>query len=59
MNLQTLGGRRFMLSVGVGVVASALQYLGKLDPAGNSYMLIILGTVASYITGNTFQKIKE
>lgn len=48
-----------MLSVGVGVVASALQYLGKLDPAGNSYMLIILGTVASYITGNTFQKIKE
>ena len=32
MDLDTFGGRRFLLSVGSGVVTSLLQWFGKLDP---------------------------
>lgn len=52
MNLQTLGGRRFLLAAGAGVVTSVLQAWGKLDPAGYSYFATISATVAAYITGN-------
>jgi hypothetical protein len=41
-----------------GAVTSMLQYMGKLDPAGNTYMAVIIATVGAYITGNTFQKVK-
>jgi hypothetical protein len=58
MGIDFLGGRRFMLTVGCGVATSILQVLGKLDPAGSTYALVIVGTVGAYITGNTYQKIK-
>lgn len=56
--LESYGGRRFVMSMGAGITATVLQWFGKLDPAGNSYMLIVIGTVAAYITGNTAQKTK-
>lgn len=52
MNLQTYGGRRFLLALGAGSVTALLQWFGKLDPAGMAYGLTIGGTVAAYITGN-------
>lgn len=44
------------MAMGAGITSTVLQWFEKLDPAGNSYMLIVIGTVAAYITGNTAQK---
>ena len=56
--IETSGGRRFLLSVGSGVATTILQWYGKLDSAGTTYAMVIIGTVAAYITGNTAQKVK-
>jgi len=50
------GGRRFILAAGAGIATTILQWFGKLDPAGSTYAITIIGTVAAYITGNTVQK---
>jgi hypothetical protein len=54
--IESLGGRRYTLTVGCGVVCSALLYFGKLTP--EVFRDIIIATVAVYIGGNTFQKVK-
>ena len=54
--IETSGGRRFIMAMGAGVTTSVLQWFGKLDPAGTTYAMVIIGTVAAYITGNTVQK---
>lgn len=59
MNFDTLGGRRYILTWAAGLAATALQWAGKLDAAGTSYAAIIMGTVAAYIVGNTYQKKTE
>lgn len=58
MNLSTFGGRRFLLTLGCGIATTTLQYCGKLDPAGTTYALVVIGTVGAFITGNTVQKVK-
>jgi hypothetical protein len=55
MNFVSVGGRRFVLTMLVDFTATFLQYTGHLDPAGNSYMLIILGTVGAYISGQAYE----
>jgi hypothetical protein len=56
--IEVSGGRRFFITLGAGLCTTLLQYLGKIDPAGNTYMLVIIGTVGAYIAGNTTQKVK-
>ena len=58
MILKTLGGTKFLLSVGSGLATTILQACGKLDPAGSTYALVIVGTVGAYIAGNVTQTIK-
>ena len=53
--MRDLGGRRFLLTVGCGVVTSALCWFGKIS--GEVYAAVIIATVAAYITGNTSQKL--
>jgi len=57
--IEQSGGRRFLLSVMAGVSATALQWFGKLDPAGTTYGLLMAGCVGAYIAGNTTQKVKQ
>ena len=56
--MESAGGRRFLMAMGAGISTTALQWFGKLDPAGSTYALVVIGTVAAYITGNTAQKVK-
>ena len=53
MNFTKLGGRRFVITMGAGIMTTALQWFGKLDPSGSTYALVIAATVGAYITGGT------
>lgn len=50
--------RRFIMAMGACCVTTLLQYLGKLDPAGSAYAMVVIGTVGTYIAGDTTEKIK-
>ena len=54
--IEVSGGRRFVMAMGAGITTSVLQWFGKLDSAGSTYAMVIIATVASYITGGTIQK---
>lgn len=58
MNLRTLGGTKFLLSVGSGLATTLLQAFGKLDANGSTYALVIGVTVGAFIAGNVTQTIK-
>lgn len=57
MNLDTFGGRRFLLCVGCSAVCSVLLWFGKLTD-GN-FTVIIMGTIGAYVAGDTFQRNSE
>lgn len=56
MNLTRFGGRRFMLTLGCGIACTLLVWHDKIGDA--IFRDIIIATVAAYITGNTWQKVK-
>ena len=47
--------RKFLLAVIAGTTATALQWWGKLDAAGSTYALIVVGTIGAYIAGNVVE----
>ena len=56
MNLDTVGGRRFLLTVAAQVSANTLVWFGKISD--DVYSVVVLATVAAYITGNVVQRVK-
>lgn len=54
--IDRLGGRKFLATIGCGATTALLQWGGKLDPVGNTYMLVIVATVGAFIAGNVVQK---
>lgn len=57
MNLNIIGGRRFILTMLTGAATTILVFLGKID--GTVYSLVTLGTVGAYITGNVYESVKN
>jgi hypothetical protein len=55
MNFVHIGGRRFVLAMGAGVMTTFLQYTGHLDQAGTTYAMVIIATVGAYITGQAYE----
>ena len=55
MNFTHIGGRRFVLAMGAGAMTTFLQYMGKLDPSGGTYAMVIIATVGAYITGQAYE----
>lgn len=56
MTIQTLGGRRFILSVLTLLVCSVLLWNAKLSDG--SFCAITLATVGALIAGHTYQQVK-
>lgn len=54
--MNTYHSRKFVMCLLTLLVTAVLQATGKLDAEGDAYMLIVIGVVASYITGNVKQK---
>ena len=54
MNLTSMGGRRFVLTVVSGAGTWLLTALGLID--GGVYATVTIATVASYIGGNVAQR---
>ena len=52
--IETLGGRKFVMTLGCGLATTALTWFGKID--GATYSLVIVATVGAYIAGNVAQK---
>jgi hypothetical protein len=44
--------RKFIAMACAGLSATLLQWFGKLDIAGSTYALVLLGTVGAYVTAN-------
>lgn len=52
--IEAAGGRRFLLTLGCGLVNSGLLVAGYLSESG--YVQLILGTVAVFITGASLRR---
>ena len=57
--IDRIGGRKYTMTLGCGLVTALLQWHGKLDPGGYTYGLVIGATVGAYIGGNIWQKKNE
>jgi len=54
MKLDSLGGRRFLLTFLFGLITAYLVYKKAITP--EVYATVELGLVGAYITGNVYQK---
>ena len=53
-NYDVIGGRRFIMCIGAGLITSLLTYYGKID--SSTYGDVVIWVTGLYITGNTIQK---
>lgn len=56
INFESVGGRRFIMTMGCGIACTVLVWFGKIT--GEVFQYIVLGTIGAYIAGNVTQKIK-
>jgi hypothetical protein len=54
--ITTLGGRRFLLTLGCGAACTVLVWFAKISDA--VFATVVVSTVGAYIAGNVTQKIK-
>ncbi len=52
--LEALGGRRFLLVLGCGIVDAVLVWFGKIT--SGDFVLVTSATVGVFIAGNAYQK---
>ena len=52
--IDTLGGRKFLLTVAAQVSCNVLVWAGKIS--GDIYIVVVFATVAAYIVGNVAQR---
>lgn len=57
MDLRTMGGRKFLLTMATGFAVNLLMWFSKID--ASTFALVTLGTVGAYITGNAYQRKAE
>lgn len=50
------GGRRFVMTMGAGIVDTLLLIGGHLS--GEQYVTVTIATIGAFITANTWQQIK-
>lgn len=55
--LIAVGGRRFLMSMGAGVVNTALFWAGVLSESG--YITLTMATVGAFIAANTMERMKN
>ena len=56
MNFNTVGGRKFVVTVLCNIVSTILLWFGKLD--ASNFALLVGGVTAAYITGGTIENVK-
>lgn len=56
-SIPAFGGRRYIMSMGAGIVFTVLLWAGKLDQS--NYVILISGTIINYVANNTYQKKQE
>ncbi len=55
-SIDSLGGKRFVLTIVTMITTSMLNFVGKVD--GATYAAVIIAIVAAFIAGDTTQNIK-
>ncbi len=50
--INSLGGRKFIMTMGCGIITTALVWFGKID--GAIYATVIIATVGAFIAGNAY-----
>lgn len=53
---EAFGGRKFWLTLGCGVVCSAMRWFDRID--NPTFRDVVLGTVGVYIAGATYQAVR-
>lgn len=51
------GDEKFVMTLGAGVVDTLLLIFGFLDQS--NYVILTMGTVATYIAGKTYENVQE